>query len=105
MQYKTNDILIKELDSFLKVNNLSQSALSKATGVNQPIISRYLKTPPSRLTNNLKLLCNYASIEFYSDKRIEPEKSKVLMNALKKKWDGSAKHEREIAKLILAIPE
>lgn len=104
MQYKKTIDLVKELDKFLNKNNLSQSALSIATGVNQPVISRYLSTPPKRLTSNLKNLCCYAKINLYLDKEIKPEKSLLLMNALKRKWDGSAKHEAQIAKLILAIP-
>jgi transcriptional regulator with XRE-family HTH domain len=93
---------IEWLRATINSSNLSQEALSEATGIHQSQISRVLSGQIRRLSKNVILLCKYVENLHKtekSDKKVPP----ILINALLHTWDGSGEHAEAIAKVILSL--
>lgn len=91
-----------ELRQFFSQNGfITTVSISKACGMNQSQVHRSLYGKRCRVTQSLKVLCDYANLSLYSGSN-DPRESAVLMDALGAIWDGSDKHAKRLAKLLFA---
>ncbi len=73
----------------------------KGCKVDQTTISRLLNLEIKDDTRRVKQLCRYAGININDFViRVSPKESDVLMKALETVWDGTAPHERWLARVI-----
>lgn len=94
--------IAKEVEAFMKANGFhTQSALSKASGVHQPTISRLLRGELRRIASEVKLLCDYANISIYTNQT--PGENAVLMTALQDVWDGTDEDAARIANVLRSV--
>ncbi len=103
MQTRNSRELVADLRRYLEENDLRQNTLIIGTGVKQYTVSRYLKEPPKKVSATLIKLCKYAKIEVSTEVEVAPQKSDVLMDALKSVWDGTPKHAKSIAAVIKSL--
>lgn len=94
--------IAKEVELFMKSNGFrTQSALSKASGVHQPTISRLLRGELRRIASEVKSLCDYANISIYTDQ--DPGENAVLITALREVWDGTDEDAARIANVLRSV--
>lgn len=80
---------------------LTQTELSKVSGVHQPTISRLLHGELRRIGKEVKRLCDYANISIYED--VDPSSNATLMAALREVWDGSDEDALRIASVLHSV--
>lgn len=90
------------LRAWSEKNKMTQTAISTRIGLNQSQVSRFLSGDFVRVTDPIKKLCKYAEISLISSKS-DPRTNVVLMEALERTWDGSDRHAKLLAKVILAL--
>lgn len=90
------------LQAFEKKGLSSTVQIARAAGLNQSCVYRALNGKPTRLTKNLRILCEAAEIDLDSFAP-DPTSNETLMSALKSSWDGTEAHAKFIAKLLKLI--
>ncbi len=99
---KTLATIAAEVESFMRTHGFhTQTALSQASGVHQPTISRLLRGELRRIATEVIALCDYANICIYTD--INPSGNRVLMSALQEVWDGSDDDADRIADVLRSL--
>lgn len=95
---------LEKLRSLLLSGATSQTAISKATGVDQSQISRILSGNAKRVSKNVIELCKYSD-QFQSSVSHDPAHSASLMGALRTVWNGTPEHAEALARVILSLRE
>lgn len=90
---------IELIKAFEKQGLNSTLSISKRFNITQSTVYRNLYGNPIKVTKGLELLCNYAKINS-KNLELEPDKNAILMAALKRVWDGTDKHAKQLARLI-----
>ena len=93
---------LSRLRQAINVGLVSQSDISRATGVHQSQVSRILAGTSRRVSPNLLLLCKFAN-EMERFTNTNPASNHLLMDALRAVWDGSEAHAEAIAGLLLTL--
>lgn len=102
MGMKNITTLVAELRLFFKRRGASNSlAIANLTGINQSQIYRNLYGKPKRITKTLKELCKYAEV-ICDNGPLNPRENDLLMNTLADVWDGSERHAKLLAQLLIA---
>ena len=97
--------LARGLQEYMHRKGVTQVAIAKESGTNQPAVSRFLsrKKPPQRVTVTHNRLCNYA-LNVLS-KNVAPQGKEVAKSAFEECWNRSEVHARAISKIIDAFVE
>lgn len=96
---KSLSVLAEEVRKYMEINGLkTQTALSLASGVHQPTISKLLGGKLVRMCDAVQELCDYANIKTHLE--VSPEQNSVLMDALREVWDGTESDARCIAEVL-----
>ena len=93
----------KSLKAYLQDSETTLRQASARTGVDFSQISRYLNGRFKRLSPNLRKVCKFANLDPRGGTRKDPAKSKVLIGALRRVWDGSDQHAQAIASTISTL--
>lgn len=98
--------LLAWLASRVKHRNLSQLAISAASGVDQSQVSRILAGRAKRPSPNLVKLCKYAlsaRAGFPEHTTPVPAASERLTHAILRVWDGTPDHAGALVDLLEAV--
>jgi len=77
-------------------------SISKLCNMQQSTVYRSLWQKRPKVTRGLIQLCNYANIKIENYTEVNPGSNEILMNTLRKVWNGSNEHAKELSRLILA---
>lgn len=97
--------LVRDLRLFCQGNNLTQSALAEACGINQSQVSRLLRGEARTLTKALRALCIYASIPIKTNVAYDPTNDVRLMGALRAAVGNSLARARQLERLMTVLAE
>ncbi len=84
-------------------NAITQQMIEYNTGVDQSQISRIFSGKFLRVTPSVLKICKYAKINLIKEGDVDPKTNSRIMDALEKTWDGTDRHAKLIAKVILAL--
>ena len=93
----------KSLGSYLKDTKTTLREASARAHVDIGQISRYRNGQYKWLSPNLERLCKVAKINPKAAASVDPSKSKILIAALERVWDGSDQHASAIASTITTL--
>lgn len=82
--------------------NLTQSLITKGSGVHQSQVSRILSGDFIRYSTNVDKLCKYAKLSIEKD-CARPLENKRIVDALNVVWDGTDEHAEDIAQILHAV--
>lgn len=98
-----NKEIAKQLEKYLEDNEMTEQMLANATNTHQSYISRLKNGNFKRITEKVENVCEYASIDLISHKKVNPAENSDLMKALGEVWDGSDKKAKALAKVIVSL--
>lgn len=90
---------------YLAMPGRNALVLSKATGITQPTLSKFLTGRTKTITPHIRRVLEYAEIEIkagITDAR-NPADNAILHGALMRAWDGSDGHAKLLAEVIETI--
>lgn len=93
--------LAHQLEKYLEKHQLSQVEFGQVAKVSQPVVSRILNGEWQRTTPSIVKIANLIDVNVITE--VDPRKSKRLMKALGKVWDGSHRSEVALAKIIEGV--
>ena len=93
---------LSRLRQAIDVGLVSQSDISRATGIHQSQVSRILSGSSRRASPNVLTLCKFAN-EMERFANTNPASNPLLMDALRAVWNGSEAHAEAIAGLLLTL--
>lgn len=96
-------LIAQDMRRFMHEERVSQVALAEGAGVSQSQVSRLLSGKVQRLSKSVVALCSYAGIRAYDSAVADPRRNDMLMEALRKVWDGTHEHARSIAHVIASL--
>lgn len=94
-----------ELTKYLATPGLKALALSKAAGIAQPTLSKFLSGRTKTVTPHIRQVLEYAGIKVeagITDVR-NPTDNAVLYGALMRAWDGTDDHAKLLADVIETV--
>ena len=99
----TVNVVLRQIETYMAENKLTQIELSRLTGIPQPTLSRALRTP-RRLTETHRRLCKYADIPLKATAPT-PIASERLRQTIADVWDGTDRHADALIRLLRAASE
>lgn len=98
--------IAKQFKKYLDDNDLTQQAVANATNIDQSYISRIRNGRFKRVTEKVKKVCDYASIDLNLHKNeINPAENSCLMEAISEVWDGTNEKAKALAKVIRSLKD
>ena len=100
-----NNIQIaKRLNEYLEENKITEQIVAKATNTDQSHVSRIRNGKFKRITEKVKRVCSYASIELnLNEEKNDPAKNIYLMEAISEVWDGTNEKAKALARIIRSL--
>ena len=99
----------KRLDRYLESSKMSEVKLALATNTHQSQVSRIRRGNFTRITDNVRTICEYAGINLDKveiDVKLDPAANPDLMSAICWAWkDGSDKRAKALARVIRSLKE
>lgn len=94
-----------ELTKYLAMPGRQALALSKAAGISQPTLSKFLTGRTKTVTPHIRQVLKYAQIELDNGIQIprSPADNAVLFGALMRAWDGTDEHAKLLAEVIETV--
>src|SRR6266508_1798041 len=96
-------LIAQDLNRYTRDRRITQAMLAARVGVSQSHVSRLLNGKARRLSRCVLIVCRYADIPVYETKVVDPRKNRILIEALRKVWDGTDEHARSIARVIASL--
>ena len=81
----------------------TQVTLAAGARVSQSQVSRLVSGKTRRLSKSVLAICRYANIDPYETRALNPRKNEILIEALKKLWDGTDEHAQSIARVLASL--
>ncbi len=95
--------IARDFQKYLDANNITQQTVANATDISQSFISRIRNGDFKRITDKVKMVCEYASISLEADKKHSSAEKEILTNAIDYVWDGTEKQAKALAKVIRSL--
>jgi transcriptional regulator with XRE-family HTH domain len=81
----------------------TQAVIAEEIGLDQPRVSRLVNGRFLRTGQDLRKLCQHLKVDIDAPEVLDPCKNKILVNALKRNWDGTPEHAQSLANMIDSI--
>lgn len=99
----TNAEIAHRLRKFLEDNQMSEKTLADQTDTDQSQISRIKNGKFTKLTDNVKRVCEHASIDI--NEETNPADNADIMGAISVVWDRTDKQAKALANVIRSLKE
>lgn len=93
------NVVLKQIENFMAVKNLSQSELSRMTDIPQSTLSRAL-SQPIKVTKTHRKICKILGISIPHDENSSG--AETLRKAVMEAWDGTDRHAQALVGLLRA---
>jgi len=95
--------IAQRVKRFLEDNQMSEKALAEHTNTDQTQISRIKNGKFTKITDNVKRVCEYANIDI--NEETSPADNAELMDALSLVWDRTDQQAKALANVIRSLKE
>ncbi len=96
--------IAKQFNKYIRDNNIIEQTVANATNTSQSFVSRIRTGNFKRITENVKKVCEYASIDLDSIKKeSNPAENTDIMKAIDDVWDGTDKKAKALARVIRSL--
>lgn len=95
--------IARQFKKYLDDNRITEQTVADATDIDQSYISRIKNGKFKIVTDKVKRVCEYASIDLESARKNSSAEKDILTSAIDEVWDGTEKQAKALAKVIRSL--